>query len=633
MLSTGEFHKLVPREMLSNLRYREAVLKKAHNNPRVQAQLREACRRDLLFFINTFVWQYNPRQGGDEYGPFNTWDFQDKALRSILDSIECHCPRKPGVHQHDIIIVKSREMGASWLCLLICVWLLLFHKRKKMLVMSRSAEAVDSPDADSLFWKVDFVLSYLPDWMKPAAGIRRQIKTPYFGNPDTMSSLTGTASTAKAGVGGRATLMFIDEFSQIDEAREVLHRTSDTTGCRIFNGTHRGIGSAFHELSVSQDIRKCVMHWTQHPLKNGGLYRYDAKTNRVVIMDTKYKFPPEFNYVLLEKPTGGPYPTVRSPWYDEEVKRKTSERAIAMDLDIDPGGSVAQVFNALTIRALIQDYAVSPYWEGNIGFDRETGRPFGLVKQPGGALKMWTRPTPEGKMPLDFYGAGSDISTGNGATNSTLSIGSARTGEKVAEFASCTIPPEQFAGYVSSILWLFLDEFGRPPLFAWEHQGPGQIFGLRMLEFNYPNLYRREAGGVKLFNRPTDLLGWVPSAPTKRELIDEYRSAIELRQCVNRSELALEETLAYRWGKAGQVEHPSDVGSDDPTGARVNHGDRVIGDSLMWKMIRLINVLGQRSVEQEAEVKPSSLEWRRNFHQAQRGSSWDEEVALSARGW
>jgi len=221
----------------------------------------EACRLDPLFWINGFVWQFNPNSIGlnsTKIGPFVTWPYQDRAFNVLLDAI---------VNRHDVVIEKSREMGASWLCLLLFLHQAFFVERSKFLIISRDADAVDKTgEPDSLFWKLDYVLNNLPPWMTEGncnpPGERdkkyRNVMSLMF--PRTQSVISGQASTGKAGVGGRARAMFIDEFSQVKEDFEVYQRTSDTSACRIFNGTHKGVATAFYELTQDSRVRKLRMH-------------------------------------------------------------------------------------------------------------------------------------------------------------------------------------------------------------------------------------------------------------------------------------------------------------------------------------------------------------------------------------
>src|SRR5262245_37006101 len=116
-----------------NVLWRTKLYHRANGDIGFQNQLREMCRQDLLFYINAFIWQYDPLHIGNETGPFITWDFQDEACRTILNCIHCECHgAKP--HGHDLMIEKSREVGASWLCLIIMEWLWHFFPLKQFLM-------------------------------------------------------------------------------------------------------------------------------------------------------------------------------------------------------------------------------------------------------------------------------------------------------------------------------------------------------------------------------------------------------------------------------------------------------------------------------------------------------------------
>jgi len=624
-LRTGPYHLQVPRDPKTNILWRRDLLAWAKGNPKRQAALTEACAQDILFWINAFIWQNDPRKKEEEsraerVGPFCTWPIQERALLK-----EAHVPwddtdDRPediGImwaidHGEDLLVEKSRDMGASWLLLLALFWCWRFRRWQKFLVISRNEDAVDDPkDPDSLLWKADFFMKYLPDWLQPEGyNPHSHRQSMVFENPEYECYVNGQASTGKAGVGGRATAMLIDEFSQIREDFEVLHRTSDTTDCRLFNGTHKGTNSAFHQVAARVDMHKLVLHWTDHPEKRKGLYSYDKAANQVRIHDTTFLYPADFQFVKSEAPAGGPRPGLRSPWYDRACLRKGDPRAVAMDLDIDPGGSVSQFFNPLTLRELKERYAREPLWQGDLHYDRDAGRPLGLVAVPGGPLRLWLNPIDGQHLPIGSYGAGADLSAGQGATNSTLSVINAQTGEKVAAYDTPHIPPKEIAPLFMAVCYLFCDEFTEPALFAWEHHGPGQLFGKTVLELGYRRVYFREgdirlAGAIK-----SKIPGWYPAPQQKRLLLDEFRHGLSRSEYVERDELVYKEALEYRYDTQGNVGHPMDYTAEDPTGAGVNHGDRVMGAALAWKMVKQLNIRRPKHEAQERPLSPADLAWR-----------------------
>jgi hypothetical protein len=606
-LLTSEY-RLLPKDAIANVDYRIKLYERAEGDPAFQRAMRALCADDILFWINSFVWQYNPNINGAEFGPFITWDFQDEAVAIVLSSIE---------ERRDLFIEKSREMGASWLCLIIMLHQWQFKPRKKFLCISRTEDAVESEDPDSLFWKLDFMLEHQPEWIRPRKWKRRRRA---FVNESDRSTITGAASTGAAGVGGRATAAFLDEFSRVKEDYEMLHSTADTTRCRIFNGTHMGMDTAFYELSQRGDIKKLVMHWTQHPQKNKGLYRYNVESARVELIDKTYSFPPDYDFDRTGKPSGGPNRGIRSPWYDEECQRRKNARAVSMHLDIDAKGATSQFFDAILIHYLKQMCSV-PLWEGEMHFDRDSGEALGLIKVEGGPLKLWARPDHAGRVAHARYAIGCDIGTGVGTTPSCCTIANCETGEKIGEYADAFIDPKVFACMAVALCRWFVSVENIGAKLVWERQGPGVVFGQRVIEIGYSNIFY-SFNEARVSREISDVPGWYPSPDSKRILLEDYRAALATRLFLNRSELALDECLAFRYGKSGHVEH-GETETEDPTKGKINHGDRVIADALCYKLCKEagLSVVRKKAVEREAPPDVRSIAGRRALWQNHRETS------------
>ncbi len=594
MLSPGQDYLIVPKDLKANLKFRLAVLEKALVDKQFRNGLIEICKKDFLFYVNVFVWQANPKKkGGGEVGPFISWPFQD---RSAL----CEIPGEEGIlwcieNDEDFVVEKSREMGATWWFIIIMDWLDRFHPYHDSLMISKSAQAVDGPSRNSLFGKLRFIHEHLPLWLHDPD---KHIDNKMYQGYSNKSTATGESSTGRAGVGGRASEMFIDEFSQIEEDWEVYHRTAATTGCRMFNGTHMGLGTAFYALTQNEFVKKIQFHWTQHPDKNQGLYSWDIAEKKLrywkyndqtdsleELEKPEFKYRPGFVFDKTGKPTGGPHPSVRSPWYDKEFRRiGENESEMARDQDINPKGSVSQFYNALVIKQLKADFGCYPYWEGELRYDKENGTPLELVPTVGGRVKLWLN-LRDGKPPFSEYGAGADISNGVGATPSCLSIMDGRTGEKVLEYSNAHIDAKEFGVFCVAMCRLFCDENGEGAKICWEHQGPGSPFGQTVWKIlNYRNLYyATQEHSMK--QTVSDNPGWNPTGPNRLNLHTQYRSALFDRRCLNRSITALDETLAFKHTDKGSVEHSGFASKENKSAARENHGDVVIADALACKMV------------------------------------------------
>jgi hypothetical protein len=495
-------------------------------------------------------------------------------------------------------------------------WMWHFRPHHTFLMVSRKEDLVDKAgDPDSLFWKIDFLHRHLPKWLMPEGWEPRlHRKKLHFENPECDCTIDGESTNVAAGVGGRRTAMFIDEFSRMEEGRQILDGSADTTGCRIFNFTVYGTNNAAYELARRSDVKKLVLHWSMHPERARGLYHYDLGSRRLMQDDTQYEFGPDYEFVTDGTPKGGPFPGLRSPWYDEECRRRKNPRAVAQMLDIDYDTSSTNFFDAATLGELQQAYCRPPDWEGDIRFHPDTAEPVGLDRVDGGPLKLWFTPPSDRSVPAGVYACGCDLSTGVGTTNSVGSLANAVTGEKVAEYVSPYLHPDQFAMRIVALCRLFKgDSTAR---LCWESQGPGVAFGKKVIELGYGNVFYR-VYEARVTKKPTDTPGWVPTQDNKRLALEEYRAALVSRQFMNPSFLGLEECKKFRHVDQG-VEYVEDgeqldrvTGKPDPSGAKVNHGDRVIADCLAWKMCQELGSGSLREVVRPVPVNSIAARQKR----------------------
>lgn len=618
MISDGEWYKLIPKDLEGNLRYRKKIIEECIKDADFRSGVLAICKRDIIFWINTFVMQFNPQHKGDEVGPFITWGFQDEAILEIISCIE---------EGRDLRIEKSREMGATWVCLLVMLWYCLFHKWKKFLLTSRDEDAVDKAgDSDSLMWKIMFAVGWLPSWMN--AGILKKKMAIDFAL--TSCNITGEAATAKAGVGGRYTAAFMDEFSQNPKADEVFARTADSTKCRIFNFTHVGVDTMAYKICYDEqysDMRSVSMHWLLHPEKYPGAYRFNAETNDVEIIDKTYKFDLDYKWVMDGKPVGGPFPGIRSPWYDAECRRRPA-RAIAMDLDIDPRGATKQFYDAVIIASLKNKFTRPADWVGELKYDPKTGNPIELIESEQGKLRLWVHPKSATEVPAVKGAAGCDISWGTGATPSCFSLMNATTGSKIVEYVNSHIGPVEAANYFTAICKLFKSKTGLGARMCWEIQGPGIIFGRRVIELGYLNIYWREDEDSLGKIRDNKMRpGWNPSPRAIMALHSDYWDALREKKYLNPSWDALDETLNFVFsGTSIEYRGRKLADADDPSGSRVHHGDIAIADALSWKMGKddwqpaileekivevadLRTFAGRLSIAESAYVEDDCLAW------------------------
>lgn len=550
------FYDLVVKDLRGNLEQRKKMLRRAAGDRDYQRTVWAMCARDPLFYINTLVFTYDPRKPQQAL-PFITYPFQDEAILEILDCI------KSG---RDLVIEKSRDMGASWMVLLAFEWRWHFHRLNTFLVVSRKEDLVDkSDDPDSLFWKLDFILANQPGWMVPK--IKRS--SLHLKNIDMQSTIDGDSTTGDIGVGGRRTAIFADEFARVKEGKKVLDATADTSKCRIFGSTHLGTGGAFYELTQDKKIRRLRLHWTKHPEKAAGLYFTGEHV--------KGYADPEWNG---KKP--------RSPWYDAECERRKSKADIAENIDMDPVGSGYAYFDAEMLDRLQEQVVRPPYIVGELEYDRITGNPIKFRVAPEGRIRLWMTLDGDDK-PLRLrkgYVGGTDISAGTGASNSAAAFADPISKEVVLDVADPNMRPEEWAVLMVALCRWLRGHDEEPALLAWEANGPGHPFGRKVLDLGHRKIYYQK-DEKNVTRKISDIPGWWNTALEIRELFfGQLRSAMANGEFLYRSIEVLQECREYVYGPGGKVMHRSAIDEDDPSGAREQHGDRVIGAGVLWQAIR-----------------------------------------------
>lgn len=555
----------MPKDLLPNLSFRRDLIKQGFSDPEAAHDLAVMCSRDLLFYINSFVWAYDPREAeGRRVMPFITFTGQDRILEELFCGI---------TEGHDVGVEKSRDMGLTWLCLLAFEHQWHFRDLVSFMLLSRKERLVDATeDPDSLFWRLDFIHKKTPNWLLPT--IQRS-KLHMF-NVSNGSMMDGEATTGDMTRGGKRTGTLLDEFASVLDGYAALSATRDATRCRVFNSTHKGQGTAHYDIMQRPKMVRITYHWTQSPAKRAGAYLWrevegSPEELELVKLDPSYTYPPDFEFV---KDIPG---KVRSPYYDIECDRAAHPMEIAQELDIDTLGSDYQFFDQATLDKIESEVVMPPFSIGDMDFDRLTMQVAGFVDKGRGPMTLWVLTDPNGRLlGKDEYVVGADVSAGTGASNSCLSVAKRGTGEKIAEWADPNIPPDRFAQMAVAVA-----KWANNALLIWEANGPGRIFGDRVVELGYENIYLRSREG-RLTRKILPIPGWHSTVETKLALLGDYRRVLGV-EFINRSKAAIAECRQYVFLSSGRVEHTRQAHTPDPSGARANHGDRVIADALCWR--------------------------------------------------
>jgi len=619
---TCPHYDLVPKDMDANLAFRADMLQMADSDPLAAAQFQTMCAEDLMFYVNTFCWTYDPRpEALSPVMPFITYqDFQDEAMLNIADCIQVG---------EDFAMPKSRDMGASWMGLTVFEWNWHFRPNLSFLLVSRNEDYVDKRgNPKSLFWKIDFLHQHQPRWLLPTSRWLGQ-KDPerrllHMGNVDNGSVIDGESTTGDAGRGDRRTAMFIDEHAAFDlnDGFRVLKATRDTTSCRGFNSTPQGSNNGFYEVVHNTSARIIRLHWSSHPEKKKGLYT-TSKVKKPELMDDfrgmvrvrekgerqarEVMFPDGYPFILDGK--------LRSPWYDAQCARCANAMEVAQELDIDFLGSDYQYFDAEFIDLLRNKYCKPSILRGDLEFDLETLRPKSFTTASRGKIELWITLDGDGRPAKDRkFVIGSDISAGTGASNSVSSIVDRKTREKIGVLRTPFLRPNPFAK-----LNIALARFFNDARMIWDASGPtGKVFTQQVIGAHYSNIYYRR-NEKKVTRKISDEPGYYLNPAAREALLEDYRADLADHKFINRSDRGMAECLQFIRKADGTIEHSASANAQDPSGARTAHGDEVIADALA-----ALGCRDHRKQEEaeEPKVPPGSLAHRR----------LKKDIAAAARG-
>lgn len=628
MLSPAKHHLKVATDPAANLEQRRGVLALAKDNRSAQRAIRERCREDFLFWSRLFMWQYDPTQTGAwAVGPFTPTPRQEEVVLARPETHAHLAPYDRGVfwcieNKKTMACEKSRWQGATWLYLGVMAWHCGFHAHRDWLCVSRNKDAVDDGSKNALFSKLRYVLAHQPAWLMGPVDSTNS----YLFFTRTKSEITGEATTSKAGVGGRASAMFVDEFPEIEFGDVIRDKTALTTHVRFFVGTHLGADTPFDRMcdpAQSPEVVKQQIHWTDGlPEQTAGLYEFDpARPTMPIILDTAYQFPPDYKFVLDGTPSGGPRPGVRSPWYDRKCREMTTPQAVAQNLDIDVTGSAKQVYEAIKMR---EPFAACrpPLWEGDLACDRR-GEELTLAERAGGRLRLWVRPDGFGNLPPARYTAGADVSLGVGATNSCYTAIDGDRSLVVLEWADPWTDIKDFAAICVALCRWLKGDGTAGAYFAWDSAGAvGKKFTQEVMALGYGNIYYNEETEIRFgpAQGVSKNPGWYGMPKQRLSAHIDYRDALYTRKLADRSERCLKECMKYQYdAKTRDVTHPGEKRTNDPTGSGSNHGDLVVTRVIAWMLAKEMAVGGRRAkAGVTSGPEPYTQEWLEALVEMQR---------------
>lgn len=263
--------ELVARQLTRAAEVAEARLAHWHTIRTVADEAREnaICESDTKYWLKWWAWSVDPREDSPlALTPFVPFDKQNDAVDWFENLL--FVLRKHGLME------KSRDMGATWLFILVSVKHWLFRPLFTALWGSINEDKVDKIGAkDTIFEKARVQLRLLPEFMMPA-GYKEEKHATYLKifNPANESMLSGEASTQNFGRSGRYSVAFLDEhaFWPFLGKPQWASVSSSVKTCICFSSVN-GKRTKQYELRTTPKFAVFTLKWTQHPWKDERWYK------------------------------------------------------------------------------------------------------------------------------------------------------------------------------------------------------------------------------------------------------------------------------------------------------------------------------------------------------------------------
>jgi phage terminase large subunit len=231
-------------------------------------------------WINDWCVTFDPRNEPPipKMMPFKLFPKQVEFVQFILSCLH---------EKEDGLCEKSRDMGITWLCCAISVWLWLFHKGSTVGWGSVLAHNIDDRgNPKSIFLKIRQIIANIPPWMRPAGYDERwhapsmKILHP---NNTWGSTIIGEGGT-NIGRGGRTSIYFKDESAHYEQVDEIEASLSENTNVQIDFSSVNGTNNPFYRKRIAGVIwtpgcvipkgktRVFIFDWRDNPLKSQEWY-------------------------------------------------------------------------------------------------------------------------------------------------------------------------------------------------------------------------------------------------------------------------------------------------------------------------------------------------------------------------
>ena len=257
--------------------------------------------KDPVYFINNYCRISHPMKG---LITFKTYPYQDDLLTDFND------------YRFNIIL-KARQLGISTITAAYCVWMMLFHRDKNVLVM-----ATKFGTASNLVKKVKAMMKNLPPWIR-ISNIKVDNRSSF--ELQNGSQIKATSTSGDAGRSEALSLLVIDEAAHVEGLDGLwtgLYPTLSTGGRCIALSTPNGVGNWFHKTYVDaenmeNDFHTINLPWDVHPERDQQWFEKETKnmSRRQIAQELECNFNTSGDTVIHPDDLSWLQQTIKEPAY------------------------------------------------------------------------------------------------------------------------------------------------------------------------------------------------------------------------------------------------------------------------------------------------------------------------------
>lgn len=474
---------------IAMLKWRIYCRRRCAHDVKFREAIWELGRRDAAFWIETFVWIFEPRPNPRRL-PFHLYHDQVSVLAWILETY--------GVR--DAAVTKTRGIGLSWLVAAVIKHKWYYEPGAKIAVLTRDEDILDSNDSNSTIGKLQYIYDNMPTWAKfTRTGkplLKRAITTHFYQNMENDTLVQGFVSTSTKLNQLRFTWLFADEFAYYDRTDQTQWMTSSagTVNSRLFVSTWNDFDDMFHHIIHEEEsslLKISAFWWDCYERWKGAYYMENGVP---ILVDKEYRHPPDYPFGEPGIIDDG---MLRSPWVDYELSRPGVDRIKTLrDLY---GMSVCERTNSFfsgEVRKAIAATVQPPSRQGRL---HNNGGKLELEPTTKSDLRLWQNVPDTDRGPYTMY---CDLGGGANLAYSVASVFD-KTGEQVAEYGVNDVDITTFANNVCALArWLAGDEGDGWVLIDHDAIGPlSKPFCTELERLSYGNIWASKIVEQKTRNR------------------------------------------------------------------------------------------------------------------------------------